>query len=557
MLGAHKYGRYDEVLAFEQLPSLPDLNFDELLVKVSYADINPVDFQKLGGGKPGNCGSPIPNGPFVPGFGGSGVVQEAGSPSHQKWVGKQVCFLVDPSKQRGSYASHVAVNHRCVALIPKHNVDLRDAAAIPVAGLTAYECLVKLGLVVHKERTATGKLETAGIAEDSASSNEAESSATTKANSDTLLVVGGSGGVGSWIITLARAYHPHLNIIATASSESFEWVQSLGATKVIDHSHIASQLETGPKGSVSHIICLTEPTESLFSALSDVVQPFGKICLVVAGKGIEHLNLGFCFFKSATIFTETVFSSIRTGYEHIVPAKEMSVILEMVASQRISIPMATNVDTKTTSERFKDAIQPNGILTFFNRCTHHQGNYVMRVNSMDDIIFMDLKTASIFTIARKECVDRKILTLTKGTNEDVWAEQTQTPSEREERIGLLMKHRTLGIVKVAEKQWDDFEDGVELQEAENVKNLWGVQLKKREKNAKGEEFIFVDPHLRTIGEISRKKAVETGVITPSQNEGEESIAEAILDQEERDQLANLVRQALKLNLEVTGRTPTK
>jgi NADPH:quinone reductase len=139
-LGAHKFGSYeDEVLEFVQLP-LPDkLSADELLVKVSYADINPVDFQKLSGGKPSNFGNAVPNGPFVPGFGGSGIVQEVGSPNLQAHVGKQVCFLVDPSKQRGSYASHVVVDVRCTSFLPKQNVELRDAAAIPVAGLTAYE----------------------------------------------------------------------------------------------------------------------------------------------------------------------------------------------------------------------------------------------------------------------------------------------------------------------------------------------------------------------------------------------------------------------------------
>lgn len=553
VLGATKFGAYNEVLEFQSIPQLPKLGPKDVLIKVSYSDLNPVDFQKLKGGGGGRLENenPVPDPPFVPGYGGSGIVQEVGSQGPQHLMGKNVCFLLDPTTCRGSYASHVVADSRCVAAIPA-NVALRDAASIPVAGLTAYECLVKIGLPansnskqVNKEE---GSLESVGL--------ESQTTTTTKITvnnaSASLLIVGGSGGVGSWIITLARAWYPHLKITVTASPESHEWCTSLGASQVIAHDRIADTLAGGPAGSVSSIICLTEPTQSLFKTLTEVIQPYGHICLVVAGKGMESLNMGFCFFKCANVVTQTVFSSIRTKYEYIVPAEELQLILGLLASQTIQAPLS--LDLEGTSEKFQNALQDGGVLKLL-AAPHRRGNLVMMIHSGDDLIFMDLKTGSILKIPRKECIYKKILTKVHSTinkdGRDSWQEEAQSPTDREDRIKLIVTHKTLGIVKVAEKQWNDYEDGIDMQEAENVKHLWGVQLKKREKNVKGAELLFVDPRLQVIGELSRKKFIETGAMTViNDDEGNETIEEAVTDVAERDDVVQVVRQALKLSLDV-------
>lgn len=551
VLGATKFGDYNQVLEFQSIPHLPkeqELGPKDVLIQVSYSDLNPVDFQKLKGGR--LDGNPVPNPPFVPGYGGSGIVQEVGSQGPQHLMGKNVCFLVDPTRGRGSYASHVVVDSRCVAAIPA-SVELRDAASIPVAGLTAYECLVKIGLAVNNKlqiNKQQGSLESVGLESSSSSSQRKET--TKKDVSASLLIVGGSGGVGSWIITLARAWHPHLKIIVTASPESHEWCTSLGASQVIAHNRIADTLAGGPAGSVSSIICLTEPTPSLFNTLAEVIQPYGQIGLVVAGKGISLIDLGFCFFKCADVKTITVFSSIRTKYEHIVPAEELEVILELLASQTIQAPLS--LDLQGTSEKFQNALQVDGVLKLL-AAPHRRGNLVMMIHSDDDLIFLDLKTASILTIPRKECMDKKILTKvhSKEDGRDSWQEEAQSPTDREDRIKLIVTHKTLGIAKVAEKQWNDYQDGIDMQEAENVKNLWGVQLKKREKNAKGEELLFVDPRLQVMGECLRKQFIEKGGMTViKDDEGNDIIEEAVTDVAERDDVVQIVRQALKLGLDV-------
>lgn len=547
VLGAEQRGVYSDVMQHRHL-TLPPAQLLEhptdVLIKVAYTDLNPVDLQKL------ERGPPIANDSvFVPGYGGTGIVEQvaAGGMSVPSLVGKPVCFLGDPSRRYGSWASHVVVDHRCVAVLPSHDV-LREAAAVPVAGLTAYECLVKLGLAAHAKTTPDGHLERVGLASDEALKNQA---AVSKVGpSQALLIVGASGGVGSWMMTLVKAWHPHLHIIATASSpETQAWCHSLGANQVIDHHEVNQVLKGGREGSVDYIVCLTEPTSAVFSALAEVIKPYGKIVLVVAGKGIETLDLGFCFFKCVTVYTETVFSSIRTKFEHIVPADELTVILNLMAQQTIVAPLSP--DLASVSEKFSDALKEKGVLRVLYRSNKKRGKLVMMVHAGDGLIFLDFKTASVFTISRKECIAKKLLNKSKKeTSPNEWQEQAPV-IERQALIKKMTAHPKLGIVKVAERQAQDYQDGLQLQEAESVKNMWGVQLKKREKNAKGEELLFVDLRTNAIGEMSRKKCIELGGMTvgKSETDGQEIIEEAAAVLEDRDDLVAAVRQALKIHLE--------
>ena len=167
------------------------------------------------------------------------------------------------------------------------------------AGCTAFESLEKVGLSI----TSTTPI------------IESATTATTVGQGKRLLVVGGAGGVGSWITQLARANYPQLDIVCTTGSEeSSTWCQKMGCSRTIHHDEIQTKLEGGLKGSCDYIICLTEPTKELFASLAEVLKAYGKICLVVAGAGIKMLDMSFVFFKCGTVSTETVFSSIRDGY---------------------------------------------------------------------------------------------------------------------------------------------------------------------------------------------------------------------------------------------------
>lgn len=367
IFGAKLHGKYSSVLEFQSLDGESlQLRPNDVLIKVSFTDVNPVDLQKLRG-RHNMLGRPVENPPHVPGYGGSGTVVGAGSAilaTH--WKGLHVCFLADPTRL-GSYATHVVVNVNCVAKIApmtmamtKRITMMRDCACIPVAGLTAYESLAKCGLVTKIE-----------------SNNRTDDGSFTSS----LLIVGASGGVGSWAITLARALNPRIEIVATASNQcQHDWCISLGADRAIRHDEISSELEGGKEGSVDAVVCLAEPTQDLFGTLSDVIKPYGTICLVVAGKSIGSLNMGFCFFKCVNVKTETVFSSIRTRYRNIVPAKELEVIVGLLASGKIKAPMSPDLKNGKVSESFRNALGENGVLKALSEPTGRRGNFVMKID---------------------------------------------------------------------------------------------------------------------------------------------------------------------------------
>lgn len=367
-LGATKFGR--ENLAF--IPDRPRPvpgGATEVLIRVNYADLNPVDLQKL---RMKSAGTPTPphRTPLVVGFGGSGTVVAAGDDADgqgattaaveaaakaKDLVGKDVCFLADPGRD-GSHAEYVVVDARLVAPVPP-GVAMASAACVPVAGCTAYECLDKVGLPVGRGSARAG-----------------DSVCGTKKR---LLIVGGSGGVGSWTTQLARkAYGESLEIICTVGSpESAEWCSRMGADRTVPHDEIDKRLDAGPKGSVDAIVCLAEPTQRLFNSLAEVIRPFGRICLVVAGDAIRELDLSFVFFKSGTVSTEAVFSSIRCGY-HLDQAGEMATILEAIGDGSVRAPLSD--DWSEDASCWEKANGEGGLIDKLGE-GHTRGKHVMKI----------------------------------------------------------------------------------------------------------------------------------------------------------------------------------
>ena len=114
------------------------------------------------------------------------------------------------------------MDERLVALAPT-TVDDASAAALPLTSITAYELLFDR-IEVPRRRAAGG-----GLAQ------------WRRGPSDTLLVVGAGGGVGSILVQLARQL-TDLTVVATASRQvTADWVRHSGAHEVIDHSKPLSQ----------------------------------------------------------------------------------------------------------------------------------------------------------------------------------------------------------------------------------------------------------------------------------------------------------------------------
>jgi NADPH:quinone reductase-like Zn-dependent oxidoreductase len=186
----HRYGGNDVVVIDEV--AVPEPRPGEVLVKVAAAGVNPVDW-KLREGYMSQV-NPIQF-PYTLGCDVAGQIASLGSSASRFQVGDSVYGYPSLSRS-GAFAEYMLILESELALAPR-SIPLAEAAALPVAAITAFD-----GLFTH------GKLE-AG---------------------ETVLILGGSGGVGSAAIQLAR--QKGATVYATASARNLQWIQQLGAQAI-------------------------------------------------------------------------------------------------------------------------------------------------------------------------------------------------------------------------------------------------------------------------------------------------------------------------------------
>ncbi|MCD0483686.1 NADP-dependent oxidoreductase [Streptacidiphilus sp. ASG 303] len=181
-----------EVLAPARLPR-PKVGPGEVLVRVRCAAVNPVDWKLMAGGLDGLMDTVFP---VVPGWDVAGVVEQVGIDTPEFSVGDEVvAYARKDYVHGGTFAELVTVPVRALAAKPA-SLSWEQAAGLPLAGLTAYQLLTRLG-------TGSG---------------------------DTVLVHGAAGGVGSLGVQIARALGAR--VIGTASPGNHDRLRALGAEPV-------------------------------------------------------------------------------------------------------------------------------------------------------------------------------------------------------------------------------------------------------------------------------------------------------------------------------------
>ena len=188
----HRFGG-PEVLHQETLP-LPTLHGDELMIRVHAASVNPVDYKTRAGKFPMIRESDLP---LTLGRDVSGVVENPGAAGNYFNRGDAVIALLD--RDQGGYAEYTKVRAGACSLKPV-NLTHTEAAALPLAALTAYQGLFVHGALKPEQR---------------------------------VLIHGGSGGVGHLAIQLAKAKGAH--VITTVGKKNVELAKKLGADEVIDY----------------------------------------------------------------------------------------------------------------------------------------------------------------------------------------------------------------------------------------------------------------------------------------------------------------------------------
>jgi len=189
------YRRYGppEVLEYTDLPE-PQIRVDQILVKVHATSVNPVDW-KFRNGKPR---IPFLKLPRIPGSDIAGVVIQVGKSAGRFKPGEAVFAVLSPFSG-GGCAEYAAVPWRRAAVKPR-NLAFEEAAAVPIAGLTALQALRDHGKIRRGHH---------------------------------VLINGASGGVGSFAVQIAKAHGAA--VTAVTSRKNTDFVRELGADDVIDY----------------------------------------------------------------------------------------------------------------------------------------------------------------------------------------------------------------------------------------------------------------------------------------------------------------------------------
>ena len=187
----HEYGG-PEVLKYEDV-ARPEPKDDELLVRVNAAGVNPVDRVARSEKQFFNIKLPA-----IPGYDIAGVVEKTGGKITKFKTGDPIYAYIALDKG-GGYADYAVATEREAALKPK-SLTYVDAAAVPLVAQTAWQALVN-----------TAKL----------------------GAGQTVLIHGGSGGVGSFAIQIAKARGA--KVIATASTANQDLLKQLGADVAVDY----------------------------------------------------------------------------------------------------------------------------------------------------------------------------------------------------------------------------------------------------------------------------------------------------------------------------------
>jgi len=226
----------------------PTASGRDLLVNVHAIAVNPVDY------KIRQAVSAEPGEHKVIGWDAVGEVVATGDAVTMFKPGDAVFYAGDLNRS-GSNAEYQVVDERLVGRKPKSLSDA-EAAALPLTAITAWELLFE-HLALRKQ-----------------------SPGATKKGGEVLLVVGAAGGVGSILMQLAKAL-TGATVVATASRQSSrEWVQTLGADHVVDHTQdLQPQIDALPVGPVTHVASLNA-TGSYFESYTELLAPFGKIAMI-------------------------------------------------------------------------------------------------------------------------------------------------------------------------------------------------------------------------------------------------------------------------------------
>lgn len=279
----HEYGA-PEGLTVEEVAK-PEPIPTEVQVRVHAAGVNPVDFKtRSGEGVSAVLGEP----PVRLGWDVAGVVSEVASGVTRFKVGEEVFGMPWFPRQAGAYAEYVTAPARHFAAKP-HALSHEEAAALPLAGLTAWQVVVD---TIQLEEGAD------------------------------VLIHGAAGGVGHLAVQIARARGA--NVIGTARAEQADWLRELGVERTIDY---RSERFEDLVGDLDAVI---DFTGAYGERSLPVLRPGGMLVSVPSGVSAELLDLATRSDRRATGFLVEPDPVGLAGLCHLVEAGHLQVKIDRV-----------------------------------------------------------------------------------------------------------------------------------------------------------------------------------------------------------------------------------
>lgn len=289
-----------------ELPE-PSVGPRDLLVRVEAISVNPVD------AKMRKRSAPSGDVPAILGWDAVGTVERTGAGVSLFKAGDKVWYAGSIARPGANSELH-AVDERIVSLRPA-SLSVREAAALPLTAITAYEMLFdRLGLTPG-DTTAGGNI----------------------------LIIGGAGGVGSIAIQLARQLTGR-TVVATASRpETRAWCLELGAHAVIDHTKpLAQELKTAGIASAD-IIFSTNQSDHHWAQIVEALTPQGRVGLI---DDPEPIDVRMLKRKSGSLHWELMFT--RALFETD----------DMIAQHRLLSEVARLVDAGKLRTTVSDVLGP-------------------------------------------------------------------------------------------------------------------------------------------------------------------------------------------------------
>jgi len=213
--------------------ALPQISRDEVLVKVKAVGFNPVDTKIRSGVYGGTC-------PLILGVDFSGVVEAVGDRHGEFAVGDHVYGL----SFKGSYAEYIGISTKLIAKMPQ-SLSFEEAAAVPVAYVTAFQAMIGTGALQQNRP---------------------------------LFISGGSGGVGSAAIQLARVYRAGPVFTMSGNVQSREYLLK---HLQVPSSHILNYSGMSTEEMADKLIEMNQGQQFYF-ALDFVGGKVKELCFVVA-----------------------------------------------------------------------------------------------------------------------------------------------------------------------------------------------------------------------------------------------------------------------------------